>query len=210
MRSERRISAEAGNLNPSPTQFTNRDTTKIQMTRFSPRTTNLKPKTNDGIGTWLSPDGKYRFTLTRQVGCSKRTVTFCMLNPSYADAERNDRTISKCMGFAERWGFGRLIVVNLSPFRATKPRDLFAEGEEPPQIWATNISAIAHVLDHSEIVVMAYGNHGARLRRGMRVISELQRTCPNSEMFCLGTTKYGHPKHPRPLPYATELVAFRP
>jgi len=70
----------------------------------------------------LSLDG-YRWWLQRRWGDGP-VVCFVMLNPSVADAERDDPTIKRCIAFAQALGFGALSVRNLYPFRATDPKDL--------------------------------------------------------------------------------------
>jgi hypothetical protein len=72
----------------------------------------------------LSDCGLYRYVLTRQVGPQNRIITFIMLNPSTADAVKNDQTIRKCIGFARLWECGRLVVVNLFAFRTTDPAEM--------------------------------------------------------------------------------------
>jgi len=52
----------------------------------------------------ISPCGKYRYFLSREIGQELGVATFIMLNPSTADATKNDPTIRKCMGFARKWG----------------------------------------------------------------------------------------------------------
>jgi len=47
-----------------------------------------------------------------------------MLNPSAADAFRDDPTIRRCMGFAQQWGYGSLSVGNLFAWRSHRPADL--------------------------------------------------------------------------------------
>jgi hypothetical protein len=74
---------------------------------------------------WLSEDGVYRWTLYRRLRPGQ-LLTFIMLNPSTADATTDDPTIVKCLGFAARLGFSGIAVVNLYPYRATKPTDLWA------------------------------------------------------------------------------------
>ena len=75
-------------------------------------------------GAVLSPCGVYRYLLTRRLGRGAKVATFIMLNPSRADAEKDDATIRKCMGFASRWDCARLQVVNLFALRAADPAAL--------------------------------------------------------------------------------------
>jgi hypothetical protein len=51
-------------------------------------------------------------------------LVFCMLNPSTADASEDDPTIRRGVDFANRFGYGRLVVVNLFALCATDPRQL--------------------------------------------------------------------------------------
>ena len=75
----------------------------------------------------LSDCGTYRYRLWRKWGCGS-PLLFVMLNPSTADAEVDDATIRRCLGFADAHGFGELEVVNLYAYRATDPADLKRAG----------------------------------------------------------------------------------
>lgn len=79
----------------------------------------------------LSPCDKYRYTLKRfkNVGPGNRLI-FVMLNPSTADAEVDDPTIRRCLGFTESLGFSEMEVVNLYAYRATNPKELLL-AEDP-------------------------------------------------------------------------------
>src|SRR3954462_13242745 len=100
------------------------------------RKRNSSPRdAEEGGGAIFSACGRYRYLLTRQlgegsVGQEKKVATFIMLNPSTADATRNDPTIRKCIGFAQRWQCERLQVLNLFAVRATLPRDM-KRADEP-------------------------------------------------------------------------------
>ena len=70
----------------------------------------------------LSECGLYRYDLWRTWATGPH-VTFVMCNPSTADAEIDDPTIRRCIGFAQEWGFAGLVVVNLYAYRATEVSD---------------------------------------------------------------------------------------
>ena len=74
--------------------------------------------------------GDYRYLLWRECDSSSKTVSFIMLNPSRADGEVNDPTITRCINLALSWGYGRLEVVNLFAYRTSKP-SLLKQVSEP-------------------------------------------------------------------------------
>ena len=153
----------------------------------------------------FSADGHYRYLLTRRTGFGDRTVMFLMLNPSTADAEQDDPTIRRCMGFAASWGYGWLHATNLSPFRATDPKDLLAAGPEPDDVWEENLRWVLEASAASDLVVAAYGVHGPAEQRDRRVLLGVQDV---SEVHCLGVTKDGHPRHPLYASANTKPVRF--
>jgi hypothetical protein len=53
-------------------------------------------------GAVFSGDERYRYRLTRIWEVSRQQVLFVMLNPSTADADKDDQTIRKCMARAAR------------------------------------------------------------------------------------------------------------
>ena len=109
----------------------------------------------------FSHDRKYRYLLTRQVRpINNGVVTFVMLNPSTADETQDDPTIRRCIGFADRRAYNWLFVVNLSPLRATNPKELLAAGSEPDRVWDTNMACIQEAATKSDLVVAAWGAHG--------------------------------------------------
>ena len=82
----------------------------------------------------ISPCGRYRYVLKRNLPQAIRWVKPClfvMLNPSVADAELDDPTIRRCIGFAKREGCTELTVVNLFAYRSTDPEGLLIQTRDP-------------------------------------------------------------------------------
>jgi hypothetical protein len=150
-----------------------------------------------------SEDGHHRYLLTREFGGSS-TCVFVMLNPSTADADHDDPTIRRCIGFAKREGYGRLEIVNLFGFMATDPAELFAS-DDP--VGNDNDAEIASALARAEVTVVAWGNHGAvdggRLSVVLGLIADSGKPTK-----CFGVTAKAQPKHPLYLPSDAELVDF--
>ena len=67
---------------------------------------------------------KYRYKLTRTWDEDKGKVLFIMLNPSTANHVENDLTTIRCINFAEKWGYGGIMIGNIYPFRAKRPKHL--------------------------------------------------------------------------------------
>ena len=65
----------------------------------------------------LSQCGAYRYTLTRRWGSGPRAV-FVGLNPSTADAENDDASTRRMVGFARSAGCWSLKLVNLYAWRS--------------------------------------------------------------------------------------------
>lgn len=135
----------------------------------------------------ISECGRYRYSLTRRWG-EGATCCFVMLNPSTADAEVDDPTIRRCIGFAQREGYGALEVVNLFAYRATDPKRL---RNTPDPIGPENNQHLAQAFDKAGLIVAAWGAHGSFHSR-----NQVVRRMLNGRSMCLGTTAKGEPKHP--------------
>ena len=73
----------------------------------------------------FSPAKDYRWGLTRYINDSKKELIFMGLNPSIADEKQNDQTLRRLIGFAELWGYGSLVVINLFAKISKSPHLLF-------------------------------------------------------------------------------------
>lgn len=148
--------------------------------------------------------GRHRYRLLRRWKDSLKKAVFAMLNPSIADNRRDDPTVRVCMGFADRWGCGELVVVNLFGLIATNPAELFAH---PDPVGVANDSFIYEASREADILVAAWGDGGGRLcaARARAVMGILA----GRDVRCLGITKSGAPRHPLRVAYSTPLVAYR-
>lgn len=141
----------------------------------------------------ISPCGQYRYRLTRHWAPDLPPMTFVMLNPSTADADIDDPTIRRCMGFARRENMGGIVVVNLYAFRATQPSELKGATDPcGPLNAGQHLDAIDGCGGYP--IVCAWGaNAGAEAAK--RFVEMAQRHS-TGDLVSLGTTKDGHPRHP--------------
>lgn len=153
----------------------------------------------------ISPCGKYRYALKRWWDESKGSVLWVMLNPSTADAERDDATIKKCMGFARRWGFGGIWVANLFNWRATDPREL--SGVPNPCLPGGYGVHLPHA--QFQLIVVAWGVIKSKpfKQHAMEYLTELRKRGP---VHCLQITEAGWPWHPLYVPYETSPILYQP
>lgn len=156
-------------------------------------------------GAVLSDDCAYRYRLWRIWSPSRPQALWVLLNPSTADAYADDPTIRRCEGFTRAWGLGGFEVVNLYAYRATDPSEL-ARATDPigPENDRT-ITVRARRPDVSH-VVCAWGASAPPGDRATEVIA-LLRIRPIA-LWCLGTTKDGHPRHPLYIAATVPLVPF--
>lgn len=144
----------------------------------------------------ISNCGAYRYNLTRHWGAEGgRRLVFVMLNPSTADADRDDPTIRRCMHFARREKHDGLHVVNLYAFRSASPKALRGNGDiVGPANDAAIRSAFRQARNTTSAVVAAWGAHGTAHGRHLRALTIAREE--HIQLQCLGVTASMQPKHP--------------
>jgi hypothetical protein len=159
----------------------------------------------------FSEDRKRRFDLVRdwrdEIGAPDRTALFAMLNPSKAGEKDDDPTVRKTVGFGRRWGFGRVVLVNVNPIVSTDPWAL------PPWsgIDAENRSIIERWMRRVDLVAVAWGSPPRALCRTIsfaELVYSFRQSCPLA-LHCIGTTKDGEPLHPSRAPYTASPELWR-
>ena len=152
----------------------------------------------------ISADGKYRYRLTRRWSIfDEPDLIFCMLNPSTADAEQDDPTIRRCIGFANRELAGGIIIVNLMAYRATDPAEALLQ---PDPCGPENDHYLHHAVIATGSVICAWGTYAPQhiVERALFIFRQT-----DAKTLCLGTTKNGHPRHPLYLPKEQPLIEWR-
>jgi hypothetical protein len=149
----------------------------------------------------VSPCGRYRYKLYREWDAAGDRLVFVMLNPSTADANVDDPTIRKCIGFATRMGYGQIVVLNLFAYRATKPEDLWAFVAANGDIDMPENECVLRNETRRFDVCIAWGANARRAPNHADYAKYLIRARAKS-VFALRLTNDGIPCHPLMLPYS--------
>jgi hypothetical protein len=103
----------------------------------------------------FSSCSNYRFWLRRKWKIEGPFGVFLLINPSYADALRLDRTNRICIRLAYRWGWRGFGIVNLNPYRKSTPDKL---PTIPDVLRPTNDKWIIRSRSLADIFILAVGN----------------------------------------------------
>ena len=154
-------------------------------------------------GAVISPCQKYRYALWRVWDESLGFVNWVMLNPSTADADKDDATIRKVTAFTKAWGYGGLIVTNLFGWRETDSKLLKAIPERR-LIGPENNDWLETVARCCSNQIAAWGQGGKLYDRQTQVRGLMKSW--GRPLRALRLSKDGTPHHPLYLP--GNLVPF--
>lgn len=153
--------------------------------------------------------GEYRYWLERHWEVDshgKDFLNFVMLNPSTADGLVDDHTIRKCIGFAKRWGFGGMHVVNLFALRSTDPKALY---KHPDPVGPDNAAFLEAGLFSGPLTIVAWGGHGSLHGRAAAFMAQVAAMSSPPRIEALRINDDGSPGHPLYIPYDTKPVPFK-
>ncbi|EPG6279119.1 DUF1643 domain-containing protein [Citrobacter freundii] len=143
---------------------------------------------------------QYRYSITRTWDETKPYVVFIGLNPSYADAEKDDRTMGRCISFAKSWGWGGVRIVNLFAYIHTNRFEMMRMANS---VGSDNDRYIVETVANAGLVVAAWGDDGRHLNRSDAVRALLP---PDTKCFKINAT--GEPKHPLLVHRNAVLIPF--
>ena len=148
-------------------------------------------------GATFSACRRWRYLLWRCWDASRPAANFLMLNPSTADELKLDPSCTRARNYAERWGFGAVLITNIFGWRATDPEEM--KSVKDP-VGRGNDRAIVKAAKQAKLVVCAWGNHGEHMGRAEEVLRMLARH--RLALHLLKLNGGGHPAHPLYLPAA--------
>lgn len=155
-------------------------------------------------GAQFSRCRRWRYLLWRRWDPARPAANFLMLNPSTADELQLDPSCTRARNYAEKWGYGALIVTNVFGWRATDPGKMKAVGDP---VGAGNDAAIVRAAREAALVVCAWGNHGGHLDRARAVTALLREA--GVALHYLRMNGAGHPSHPLYLPGRLKPVFWK-
>lgn len=164
------------------------------------------PEGIHGRGRW-SEDRRYRYALTwtRMPVVDGRKPVVIGINPSGASEEAGDRTLCRLLG----WFPHGFTMLNLFGLCATDPRDLLRSADP---VGAENDATIIEAIRTASIIVAAWGAPPSQRDLG-RLVEDRARVVRGAlrrhEVYCLGTTADGSPRHPLYVPAAQEVIPWR-
>lgn len=149
---------------------------------------------------------QYRYRLSRSWESEKGGVLrVCMLNPSTADAETDDQTITRLIRRAQDEGLGALSVVNLFAYRATDKSHLdLAMDPVGPENDDFIREQARRCKREGRAMLLGWGDLPKFRNRNMEdrpgiVLKMLKKM--NVRVECLGTTVRKNPRHPLYISY---------
>lgn len=157
----------------------------------------------------------YRYRLSRNITSpSSRVLLVCMLNPSTADDQKDDQTISRVCCLAENGGFSRLLVLNLLGIRATKRADIWLH-QDPVGVenWRTWDDVLKELNPDQDSISVAWGCAPRSRRQLLRFIPVLVEASRHLKVWQKPLMTWvknrdGSPRHPLYIPAQTKLQHY--
>lgn len=142
----------------------------------------------------FSSDRQHRVKLWREMDpANSAFALFIGLNPSTATEREDDPTLRRCMSFAQSFGCGSLLMMNLFTIRSPEPAVMKAH--PMPCVPGANDFCLREAAAEAHIIIAAWGAHGGHRGRDVEVYRMLTETV-GRKLYCLGVTKEGYPRHP--------------
>lgn len=152
-------------------------------------------------GAEFSTCGKYRYVLWRVWDDSLPYAMCIGLNPSTANSEDDDPTISNLTRILRNNGFGGLYMTNLFAMISANPEDLrqCPDPLKDNDVWLDKVQRLCHG------IIFCWGNFKQAEYRAKKIMNDHRYR----NALCFGKNKNGSPKHPLYLKNNVKLQLFQ-
>ncbi len=157
----------------------------------------------------ISACGFYRYHLRRVLSAGSQLALWVMLNPSTADAHYDDMTIRRVKWFTHALGYDTADVVNLFAMRSTNPDELW----KVPLAQAIGKHNDQHIIEsaqRADCIIAAWSAEPKAKQRAADVYKLIRENTVHRDIWCLGESKDGSPRHPLYLPKTSYLTIWNP
>ncbi len=151
----------------------------------------------------FSPCRTWRHKLTREFDCGNGTMIGIGLNPSTADENINDATITRLLKLSQREGYRSFTMLNLFAYRSPYPRDMKRQLDP---VGIGNNAAILETCKQASLILACWGGDGDYMQRSAAVEKLLQSI--GKSLYCIGVNGDGSPKHPLYSRSDVEIVPY--
>jgi hypothetical protein len=151
-------------------------------------------------GASFSTCEKYRFSLWRIWNEGLPKAMCIGLNPSTANADKDDPTINNLKRALSKLGFGGFVMVNCFPIISSKPDILKGIDINDPEN-TDNHYFISDLAEECQEVIFAWGNFDIVSEKG--IDKRWEAMFANAK--CFGKNKNGTPCHPLALMYSGRI-----
>lgn len=146
----------------------------------------------------FSHDNKYRYTLFNCWEEKRGCIAFVGLNPTIANRDHNNATVTRCINYAKSWGYGAMYMLNLFALIAPNHKIL---KNNPDPIGSDNDGYLKYILSAMP-AVCCWGNHGTYMNRDKQILNLIKFP------LCLKKNKGGQPSHPLSLKANLEPIQY--
>lgn len=156
----------------------------------------------------FNEDHTHRYYLSRIWDDSTSKMLFIGINPSTADGEDDDHTVSRLVNFCKSWGFGGFYIVNLYSFVSPDPDKMIQHylGLTNKMEKSLHKQNMQVALRYGRICAMTTFMWGASIPNEEQADKYIRTF---RDAYCFGKTAHGYPKHPLFLASHTQLIKFR-
>lgn len=150
---------------------------------------------------------RFRYRLDRKIAESGKVIAFFGVNPSTADADKDDNTINRMKGFTLSHQGSRFIVGNVFSYRSPHVADLSLIVDCFGDL---HFSYLTEIISEADLLVPCWGSRKKLPNKLHPHLDNTMKLLIDSKkpVYSFGITKTGDPKHPLYLSSSSILIPW--